>query len=115
MKLLFDENLSPRLRDALGPLYPGSRHVHECGLGASNDSEIWEFAAHEGFVIVSKDSDFYHRAILYGTPPKVIWLRTGNCGTSAIEEILRESHARLRQFWGSKESTLVLARMTRER
>jgi len=40
MKLLLDENLSPRLVHLLSDRYPGSRHVHDCGLGAADDSII---------------------------------------------------------------------------
>jgi len=32
-----------------------------------------------GFTLVSKDKDFYQRAVLYGAPPKFIWLCLGNC------------------------------------
>jgi len=44
VKLLFDENLSPALIEALSDIFPGSTHVHECGLGSSADDEIWEYA-----------------------------------------------------------------------
>ena len=30
MKLLFDENLSPKLPGLLTSIHPGSRHVREC-------------------------------------------------------------------------------------
>ena len=33
MKLLFDENLPPRLAEVLQDQFPGSAHVHSCGLG----------------------------------------------------------------------------------
>lgn len=89
VKLLFDENLSPKLVPHLADLYPGSAHVHDCGLGASDDEQIWQFAAAQDFVIVSKDLDFYDRSILHGSPPKLIWLRTGNCSTGTIEKLLR--------------------------
>lgn len=56
MKLLFDENLSPRLVGALANIYPGSAHVHECGLGSGDDAAIWQYAKDNGFTIVSKDS-----------------------------------------------------------
>ena len=58
MKLLFDENLSPRLVEALADIYPGSSHVHTCGLGSAADEAIWEYAKDHSFTIVSKDSDF---------------------------------------------------------
>ncbi|MCG2681665.1 MAG: hypothetical protein L6455_17125 [Kiritimatiellae bacterium] len=33
---------------------------------------------------MSKDSVFFHRALLRGHPPKVIYLRVGNCSTQHI-------------------------------
>jgi predicted nuclease of predicted toxin-antitoxin system len=64
VKLLFDENLSPRLADVLDDIYPGSVHVHHCGLGSTDDSAIWQYAKANGHTIVSKDSDFQERSIL---------------------------------------------------
>jgi predicted nuclease of predicted toxin-antitoxin system len=40
VKLLFDENLSPKLVRALADIYPGSAHVHECGLGSADDLAV---------------------------------------------------------------------------
>jgi predicted nuclease of predicted toxin-antitoxin system len=56
VKLLFDENLSPRLADSLSDLYPDSSHVHECGLGSATDEGIWEYAKEQGFTIVEQPS-----------------------------------------------------------
>jgi predicted nuclease of predicted toxin-antitoxin system len=92
VKLLFDENLSPRLVDLLSDLFPESAHVHQLGLGAAEDTEIWTHAKAHGFPIVSKDSDFAERSVLESGPPKIIWLRLGNCVTRDIERLLR-SHA----------------------
>jgi predicted nuclease of predicted toxin-antitoxin system len=79
VKLLFDENLSPRLVAALADVYPGSAHVHECGLGSADDIAIWQYAKDNDFTIVSKDPDFQERSILQGYPPKIIWVRATNC------------------------------------
>ena len=93
MKLLFDENISPRLVAALEDVYPGSAHVHDCGLGSADDLTVWRYAKDNGFTIISKDSDFQERSILLGAPPKVIWLRTPNCTSAEIERALREAEA----------------------
>lgn len=90
MKLLFDQNLSPRLPRLLADLYPDSLHVCDIGLRDATDTEIWEYAKQNGFVIVSKDSDFQQRSLLHGHPPKFIWLRVGNCPVKPIEELLRK-------------------------
>ena len=61
MRLLFDQNLSHRLVKLLSSEYPGSGHVRDVGLNAADDRTIWDYAARNGFVIVSKDSDFEQR------------------------------------------------------
>jgi predicted nuclease of predicted toxin-antitoxin system len=69
MKLLFDQNLSPRLTRLLDDLYPGSLHVREVGLREAEDAAIWEYAKQNGFIAISKDSDFQARSLLFGIPP----------------------------------------------
>lgn len=98
MKLLFDQNLSPRLSFALADIYADSVHIREVGLRDADDSAIWEYAQLNGFVIVSKDSDFQQRSLLYGSPPKFIWLRIGNCPTKAIEDLLRKHSVAIHTF-----------------
>ncbi|HEY1159238.1 MAG TPA: DUF5615 family PIN-like protein [Terracidiphilus sp.] len=108
MKLLFDENLAPRLATALSDLYPGSVHLTDCGLRGAPDVEVWQHARENGFAIVSKDSDFARRSFLLGSPPKVIWLRIGNCTTTRADFVLRNAAARMRAFEEGEESCLVL-------
>ena len=92
MKLLFDHNLSYRLVAALAHLYPGSAHVREVGLHVALDEAVWNYAAQQGFVLVSKDTDFYQRSLVFGPPPKVIWLRVGNCSTDDVAALLQTRH-----------------------
>lgn len=89
MKLLFDQNLSRKLVSRLTDIFPDASHVQLHGLIEASDSEIWEFAKVQGFCIVTQDADFAEKSRLYGSPPKVIWLRCGNAPTSRIEAILR--------------------------
>ncbi|MGE0540467.1 MAG: DUF5615 family PIN-like protein [Dehalococcoidia bacterium] len=98
MRLLFDENVSPRLVRLLRDVYPDSTHVHDLGLGGADDDDVWNYAATHNFVVVTKDIDFYHRSVRLGHPPKVILLRLGNCPTSDVEAFLRRRHAELLQF-----------------
>jgi predicted nuclease of predicted toxin-antitoxin system len=71
MKLLFDENLSPKLPRLLTLAFPQSTHVRDCGLKGKSDVEVWEYARLNGFAVISKDSDFYYRSILLGPPPSI--------------------------------------------
>lgn len=109
MKLLLDENLSDRILHRIVDLYPDSEHVKTLGLIRTDDELIWEYAKTNGFVIVSKDSDFHQRSLLYGYPPKFIYLRIGNCPTAKITQILRDNLDTIIQFESSEmESLLVL-------
>lgn len=98
MRLLLDQNLSPRLLDLLADLYPDSTHVRREGLASAEDEAVWRYAAEHGLVIVSKDADFHQRSFLYGHPPKVVWIRRGNCSTDEIAAILRAHQADLIAF-----------------
>src|SRR3954452_22461113 len=98
MRLLFDQNLSPRLVHRLADIYADSVHVREIGLRDADDSAIWNYAKLNGFAIVSKDSDFQQRSLLYGSPPKFIWLRVGNCPVKTIEVYLGKHSEEIKRF-----------------
>ena len=91
MKLLLDQNLSWKLVKQLQGNYPGTEHIKTALTIHAEDIDIWQFAADNGFVVVSKDDDFEQRSILLGHPPKVIWITLGNCKTSDIEALLINS------------------------
>lgn len=91
MKLLFDHNLSPRLVQLLADLHPNSQHVFLLGMDQANDQQIWDYATQNDFTIVTRDSDYNDLSLIRGFPPKVIWIRRGNCSTQAIEQILRSA------------------------
>ena len=98
MKLIFDQNLSPKLVERLKDLFPDSTHVHLSGLGKAMDLDIWEFAKAGGFTIVSKDADYGEMSMALGFPPKVLWIRRGNCSTTQIEELIRRDYAFIQQL-----------------
>lgn len=58
MRLLIDANLSPRLLAPLGDGGFDTTRVADIGLAAATDSEIFDRAVSEDFVIVTADSDF---------------------------------------------------------
>jgi predicted nuclease of predicted toxin-antitoxin system len=110
MKLLFDQNLSSNLVRMLSDLFPKSEYVKNLGMMRSDDGAIWTYARDNGFVIVSKDADFQQRSLVLGAPPKVVWLRVGNCPTSRIEKLLRDYSVELHTFEADAlQSLLVLS------
>jgi predicted nuclease of predicted toxin-antitoxin system len=110
LRLLLDHNLSRRLKRPLAVVYPGTAHVCDFGMERADDSAVWAFAKEHGFAIVSKDSDFHQRSLVFGHPPKVIWLQFGNCSTSDVEDVLRASHPSIGAFLGDATASLLTLR-----
>ena len=109
MKLLFDENLSPKLPRLVGTVFADSRQVRELGLKGQTDEDIWNFAKTNGYTIISKDQDFYQRALLYGAPPKFVWLSIGNCTRGDLLSLIQRHEMEILAFETSPESVLILS------
>lgn len=107
MNLLFDENLSPRLCETLADLFAGAIHVREVGLQAADDAQVWSYASQHGFAIVTKDADFRQRSFLFGHPPKVIWVRLGNCSTATIEALFRRRAVAVAEFLADEQKAFL--------
>lgn len=107
MKLLFDENLSPKLVGLLAEAFPGWRHVHDCGLGSSDDAAVWNYAAVPRPRDRLEESDFHARSEVLGSPPKVIWIRTGNARTVELADLLRR-HARAIEAFAANDTERFL-------
>ena len=105
MRFLYDQNLSYRLVADLKDLYPDSLHVRDIGMKESDDSDIWDYAAQNGYIIVSKDSDFRQQSFMYGHPPKVIWVRVGNCSVDTIISLFRMHHDAISRFEQSETAS----------
>lgn len=95
VKLLFDQNLSPRLVDLPVDIFPRSSHVQSVGLERAADEVVWRFALDHDFKIVTKDSGFQERSQMAVSGPRVVWIRRGNCTTSAIAAMLRKNLGRI--------------------
>jgi predicted nuclease of predicted toxin-antitoxin system len=110
VKLLFDQNLSPKLVKRLADLFPDSSHVQSAGLDCASDDQVWEYARQNAFAIVSKDEDYNNLSVLRGCPPKVIWLQLGNCTTAQVEAAFRGRFADIEAFEQDPSvGTLVLS------
>jgi predicted nuclease of predicted toxin-antitoxin system len=113
LKLLLDQNLSRKLVPELAARYPGTSHVLLLGMAKTDDSDIWHYARHHGYTLVTKNTDMVDLCVLRGAPPHVIWLRVGNCTTDLIRDILARSDDRIRQLTGSGARTVLsLFRLT---
>lgn len=109
MKLLFDGNISFRIVEMVKSQFPGASQVRQHSLESSSDLVVWNFATQNNLCIVTKDSDFNDLAIAKGFPPKVLWIKTGNCTTDAIAQLLISHHETIESFLKDDHaSTLIL-------
>jgi predicted nuclease of predicted toxin-antitoxin system len=96
--LLFDQNISHKILKLLPELYIESSSVKQENLINATDKQIWKYAKRNGFTIFTQDSDFNDLNILYGFPPKIIWLRTGNLNTKSIVRVLIDNQDEISNF-----------------
>lgn len=111
-KLLFDQNLSRHLVSVVSLHFNGSAHVTEVGLDTASDRTIWDYAKGNGFTIISKDGDFHQLSLLYGAPPKTVWLRTGNSSTDDLAELLKSRLGMIATFISDEQAALLILERT---
>jgi predicted nuclease of predicted toxin-antitoxin system len=88
-------------------LFPDSSHVWLLGMDQSDDRHVWDFARDHGYALVTKDRDFADLSPLRGFPPKIVWLRLGNCTTNEVEELLRRSYTTIQEFGADDQSGVL--------
>lgn len=108
MQLLLDANISWRLTKKLEIYFQCCLHVDYIGLSTpATDTEIWNYALTNRFIVVTNDEDFLTMINLKGFPPKVILLKTGNQSNSFIETILIKHKADIEALHQSSEYGLL--------
>ena len=107
MKFLIDHNLSPKLVHYLKDSFPGSVHTSDLRFDRTPDQELWQYAAQNGFHILTKDTDYEQLSMLKGAPPKVVWLRIGNAPTSTVRLVLDTYRTEIENFLHDEERTLL--------
>ena len=107
MRLLFDEQLSEQLIPLVRDVFPDALHIRLLGAGSAPDPDVWRLAQQHDCVLVTKDEDFHRLSVLRGAPPKVIWVRLGNCSTLEIAELIREHAEDIRAFHAQGVQTFL--------
>ena len=110
MRLLIDENISPRVNSVISDLFPNSQHVSDLALQSASDQKIWNYAKINNFSILTKDSDFHHKSSLLGSPPKVIWITSGNCSTNDIINLIIRYQEKIKEFINDSETDVLILR-----
>ncbi len=99
MKLLIDQNISHRLKARIASAFPNVSHVKDLGLTDFPDSTIFEIARRNNIdAILSLDEDFHNLVLERGIPPKIIWLRLGNCSTAVQAKAILDNASIIEAF-----------------
>jgi predicted nuclease of predicted toxin-antitoxin system len=89
MKILLDANISWKLTNVLKPIFGECTHVDFIGLKVpAQDIDIWNYALNNGYIIITKDTDFVNLLETNDFSPKVVLLKTGNNSSKALMELL---------------------------
>jgi predicted nuclease of predicted toxin-antitoxin system len=107
MKLLLDENLSRRVIPFIQQNFPGSTQISLLQMEHSTDLEIWDYAKKYDYVVVTKDADFLDMSLLYGQPPKIIWLKIGNQTKAATISALQGNDAEIQRVLIAEDKACV--------
>ena len=76
-------------------------------MDQANDLATWNYAKEQGFVIVTKDSDFHELGLVFGDPPKVIWLKCGNKPKWYVLGLLLNNQKKIEAFIEDQESSCL--------
>ena len=76
-------------------------------MKAAIDPIVWDYAKDNNLMIFSKDADMHDLSLVFGNPPKVIWLRLGNCSTLQVEDLLRRNFNAIKLFYEDENLSLL--------
>ena len=85
-RILIDENLPFSLGVKLGADYIHASQIAD----QASDTLLWEQARKNDWIVLTRDTDFFDRLLVHGTPPKVIWIRLGNLRKADLLNIMEE-------------------------
>jgi predicted nuclease of predicted toxin-antitoxin system len=107
VKLLFDQNISPKILKKLPDNFSKCEQVRFAGLEDASDFEIFEYAKTNGFAVVTFDSDFVDLNALRGTPPKIIYLNTGNLTTQSVSKLILNNLLTIQHYLNSDTDDIL--------
>jgi predicted nuclease of predicted toxin-antitoxin system len=109
LRILLDQNLSPKLIRKLADVMPALESVYDHDLVGASDPVIFDWARRMQFLaLVSTDRDFVHLAERLGPPPKVIRIERCDFPARVIEHLLRQEALRIHAFLESDRAVLLL-------
>lgn len=107
MRILLDQNLSPKLIRRLTDILPGLESVYDHDLIGASDQFIFDWARRLEFsAVISADLDFVHLAERLGPPPKIVRIERCDYRSIVIEQLIRREAVRIHAFLESDRAVL---------
>lgn len=103
MKFLIDNQLPKVLAEHLRARGQDCQHVLDAGLADASDTSIYRYAEAEERILISKDEDFLYLANQPKSKIKLVWVRLGNCRTTALLAAFDRFWPTLESFFASDE------------
>ncbi|NDP28328.1 MAG: hypothetical protein GZ087_13010 [Flavobacterium sp.] len=75
-----------------------------------SDTEIWNYAFKNKLVILTKDTDFYHRFLVAKNAPKIIYFQLGNCSLKQLHQYFNDNWDKIQSE--IENSRLIIAKDT---
>lgn len=95
MKFLVDAQLPPSLAQWLRAAGADAAHVEQVGLRDAADQEIRDYAARQGYILITKDKDFLPSSGSHLSGLQIVWIRTGNISNRLLLDRLEARWQRI--------------------
>ena len=96
MRLIVDQQLPPILAAWFRHRGVDAFHVRELGLTTASDANIWDEAARDDAVVISRDEDFVTLLRDRGGA-RLVWIRIGNCTNPDLLATIEGSWSEIEQ------------------
>ena len=108
MKFLIDNQLPGALASWFVTKGADAVHVVEMGLDRATDRQVWDQAIAESRIVVSKDEDFFHLANRPSDRGRLLWIRIGNCRSTALFAPFDARWSAIEEAFGSGQRIVEL-------
>ncbi|MEX0772325.1 MAG: DUF5615 family PIN-like protein [Balneolales bacterium] len=111
MKVLIDAQLSPSIAAWINKSFGNIKAIstRSVKLNAAEDKEIYLYAKHNGYVIMSKDDDFLRLIEQHGMPPQLIWVTCGNTSNAEMKAILLKTILKVKDLIENGEAVVEIS------
>ncbi len=100
MRFLVDAQLPPLLCEVLDKKGISAIHVNQLpNSDETSDKEVAIYADESGYIVITKDADFFYSHMLYGVPKKLLLITIGNIKNKQLFDTIRNQAKAIAQLF----------------